>query len=468
MSNRVSLNRRDFLRLSSLATAGVAAACATGVPGAPAAVEEVAEVAASPRQAEFTMGVIPHETAGTFYQGGWGAGSQAVQDQNHAWFKEFYPNMEFVPAPGGGWSSYWEQIVTLLATGDHPDSAMIHFTRTAPFADKGFMQPIDDFIDALPPLDWPDDFHFTAVDNIAYKGKQYGFPIDWAPRAILINRDIMDPILGQWPPPEDWTYRDLLDLAIAATDTSGETKQYGLATGHHAIRQWNVTRGFGGHFFNEEITEGRFTEPEVEEAFQYTFDIMHTHQVSPSAADTEIFGGQFSAFAAGNIGMWWTLSDETRSMVEAVGDSFTLGIGPEPLGPNGRFGFEGNVGWFIPSGSNHPEIAYEFMRWILTDPDQAEFMSVAGFGGFPGRKSAGKWNVLQIEEFLPNYGRAAWELGAESEEHFPLFPEGQEWMPVYNQHVDPLMLEGTGTVKETLANLQADTDQLFANSVRNL
>ena len=423
MSNRVSLNRRDFLRLSSLATAGVAAACATGVPGAPAAVEEVAEVVVSPRQAEFTMGVIPPEITGTFQQGASGPGSQAVQDQNHAWFQEFYPNMEFVPAPEHRLElPIGNRSLHCLPPVIIPTSAMIHFTRTAPFADKGFMQPIDDFIDALPPLDWPDDFHFTAVDNIAYKGKQYGFPIDWAPRAILINRDIMDPILGQWPPPENWTYRDLLDLAIAATDTSGETKQYGLATGHHAIRQWNVTRGHGGHFFNEEITEGRFTEPEVEEAFQYTFDILQTHGVSPSAADTQIFGGQFSAFAAGNIGMWWTLSDETRSMVEAVGDSFTLGIGPEPLGPNGRFGFEGNVGWFIPSGSNHPEIAYEFMRWSLTDPDQAEFMSVAGFGGFPGRKSAGKWNVLQIEEFLPNYGRAAWELGAESEEHFPALP----------------------------------------------
>ena len=41
-------------------------------------------------------------------------------------------------------------------------------------------------------------------------------------------------------------------------------------------------------------------------------------------------------------------------------------------------------------------------------------------------------------------------------------------MPVYNQHVDPLMLEGDGTVKETLANLQADTNQLLANAVRNL
>lgn len=467
MSRKPSLSRRDFLRLSSMAAAGVAAAC-VAVEGEQQVVERVIEIEVNPRRTQFTLGTVPPETQGEFVQGGWGPGTLAVQEQNHAWFKEFYPNMEFIPASAVGWSAYWEQIVVLLASGEHPDVSMIHFTRTAPFADKGFMLPIDDYIDALPPVDWPDDFHFTAVDNIAYKGKQYGFPIDWAPRAVLINRDIMDPILGTWPPPENWSYQDLMDLAIAATDTSGENKQYGLATGHHAIRQWNVTRGFGGHFFNEEITEGRFNEPEVIEAFQYTHDLLHRHQVSPSAGDIQIFGGQFAAFAAGNIGMWWTLSDETRPMVEAVGDSFRLGIGPEPVGPNGRFGFEGNVGWFIPSGSNWPEIAYEFMRWNLTDPDQARYMSVAGFGGFPGRKSSGKWNVLQIEEFLPNYGRAAWELGAETEEHFPLFPEGQEWMPVYNQHIDPLMLENVGTVEEALANLNTDTNELFANAVRNL
>ena len=464
MSKPMSLSRRNFLRLSAVASAGAVAACVAEAP----VVERVVEVEVNPRRQQFTLGTVPPETQGEFRQGGWGPGTLAVQEQNHAWFKEFYPNMEFVPAPEGGWSAYWESIVVQLASGEHPDVAMIHFTRTAPFADKGFMLSIDDYIDALPPLDWPDDFHFTAVDNIAYKGKQYGFPIDWAPRAILINRDIMEPIMSDWPPPDNWTYEDVMNLAIAATDTSGEDKQYGLATGHHAIRQWNVTRGFGGRFFNEDITRGRFTEPEVAEAFQFTYDLLHTHKVSPSAGDIQIFGGQFSAFAAGNIGMWWTLSDETRPMIEAVGDSFRLGIGPEPVGRNGRFGFEGNVGWFIPSGSNWPEIAYEFMRWSLTDPDQARYMSVAGFGGFPGRKSSGKWNVLQIEEFLPNYGHAAWELGAESEEHFPLFPEGQEWIPIYNQHVDPLMLEGIGTVEEMLANLDDDTNELFANAVRNL
>ncbi len=465
---RNALSRRSFLRLTSYAAAGAAIAACAPVTPAPAAPEAQVEVADSARRAQFTLGTVPPETTGQFVQGGWGPGSQAVQDRNHEWFAEFYPNMEFVPAPESGWSAYWETIVVLLASGEHPDSAMIHFTRTAPFADKGFMLPIDDYIDALPPLDWPDDFHFTAVDNIAYKGKQYGFPIDWAPRAILINRDIMDPIMGEWPPSDNWTYEDVMNLAIAATNREAETPVYGLATGHHAIRQWNVSRGFGGHFFNEEITEANFLSQETIDSFQFTHDLFHKHQVSPSAGDVEIFGGQFAAFAAGNIGMWWTLSDEARSMVEAVGDSFRLGIGPEPLGPNGRFGFEGNVGWFIPSGSNHPEIAYEFMRWILTDPDQAEFMATAGFGGFPGRKSAGKWNVLQIEEFLPNYGNAAWVRGAESEEHFPLFPEGQEWMPIYNQHIDPLMLENVGTVEEALSNLTADTNELFANAVRNL
>ena len=268
MSRKFGLSRRDFLRVSSYAAAGVVAiAC---VPAeAPTVVEEVADVDPA-RRAEFTMGTVPMETTGTFVQGGWGPGSVAVQDQNHAWFAEFYPNMEFQPAPEGGWSAYWETIVVLLASGEHPDSAMIHFTRTAPFADKGFMLAIDDYIDALPPIDWPDDFHFTAVDNIAYKGKQYGFPIDWAPRAILINRDIMDPIMGDWPPPDNWTYQDVLNLAIEATDTSGDDKTYGLATGHWAIRQWNVTRGFGGHFFNEDITQANMLEPETIEAFQFT------------------------------------------------------------------------------------------------------------------------------------------------------------------------------------------------------
>ncbi|MEM7538867.1 MAG: twin-arginine translocation signal domain-containing protein [Chloroflexota bacterium] len=466
--HRKALSRRQFLRLSS-ATAATLALAACVAPGAAPAPEAASDAASDvqlmdiPRD-QMTTNMTPMEDAGTFHQMIWGGDvSPSYMADMESWFATYYPNMTY-EVSFAPWGDYWTKLPILLASGDHPDSAYTHFTRTAVFADKDWMTPIDDFIEVLPPPDWPDDYHWSAVDNMAYDGVQYGLPIDWAPRAMLVNRDIMEPIIGEWPPPDDWSWLDVLQYAIQATKEVDGGKQFGLGLAHWPIRQWNLVKAWGGRFFNDDISAGQFLDAETIECFQWTYDAKHVHQVTPSSADQQVFGGDFGGFTSGTIAMWATLSDEARPALEAVGDKFTMGIAPEPVGPDGvsRFGFEGNVGWFVPKESKWPAISYELMRWRLTDDDQARFMATSGFGGFPGRKSSGKWNVQQIEESLPNYGHAAWEIGQENEAHFPLFPEGLEWDALYTKWMDPVLSEGDPGVEAALEGLQADTDKLLA------
>ena len=320
----------------------------------------------------------------------------------------------------------------LLASGDQPDVASIHFSVVAPFACKGWMLPIDDYIGALPPPDWPDDYHKVAQENIAYQGVQYGLASEWAPRVVLINLDIMGDIMP-YPVPDTWTWDDVLQYALAVTRETPKGEQYGLILTHEPWRDWNIVRAWGGRFFDEDVTESRFDDPNTRDCFQWMWDARFVHQVTPPIGTLQAHGGPFQTFSAGTIGMWPTPSDQAKAMIEEVGDSFKLGIAPEPFGaepvqPGGaRFSFEGNMGWFIPSGSNWPDIAYELMRWRAADDDQALRTALSGFGGFPARKSSGKWNVMQIEPSLPGYGHAAWKLGSESSECFPSFPIADEW-----------------------------------------
>ncbi|MEM7131529.1 MAG: substrate-binding domain-containing protein [Chloroflexota bacterium] len=465
-----SLSRRDFLRISSVGAATLALAACVAPDGGGS--QETASGGGAdagiqmmdiPRE-QMVTNITPMEEAGTFHQMIWGGDvSPSYMADMQSWFGTYYPNMEY-EVSFAPWGDYWTKLPVLLASGDHPDSAYTHFTRTAVFADKGFMAPIDDFIEVLPPEDWPDDYHWSAVDNLAFNGVQYGLPIDWAPRAILYNRDIMDPIIGEYPVPDNWSWLDVLDYAIEATQETDDGMQYGLGLAHWPIRQWNIVKEWGGRFFNEQITEGQFLDQETIDCFQWTYDVKHVHKVTPTAGDQEVFGGDFGGFTSGKIAMWATLSDEARPALEAVGDSFQMGVAPEPVGPDGvsRFGFEGNVGWFIPSEGNHPAVSYELMRWRLTNDDQARFMATSGFGGFPGRISSGKWNIQQIEESLPNYGHAAWEIGQQNVEHFPLFPEGLEWNALYTKWIDPVLLEGEPGVEAALEGLQEDTNKLLA------
>lgn len=462
-----SLSRREFLRVSSATAASLAlAACVAPQSGAPqeaASSNSAMQMMDIPRD-EMVTNITPMEEAGTFHQMIWGGDvSPSYMADMQSWFATYYPSMEF-EVSFAPWGDYWTKLPVLLASGDHPDSAYTHFTRTAVFADRGWMTPIDDFIEVLPPPDWPDDYHWSAVDNLAFDGVQYGLPIDWAPRAMLINRDIIEPIMGTWPPPDDWSWLDVLDYAIQATEEADDGKRYGLGLAHHPIRQWNIVKEWGGDFFNEQVTEGRFLDPNTIECFKWIYDVKHTHQVTPTTGEQEVFGGDFGGFTSGKIAMWATLSDEARVALEAVGDNFTMGIGPEPVGPDGvsRFGFEGNVGWFIPSEGNWPAVSYELMRWRLTDDDQARFMATSGFGGFPGRISSGKWNIQQIEESLPNYGHAAWEIGQQNVAHFPLFPQYLEWTALYSKWIDPVLTEGDSNVEAALEGLQEETNKMLA------
>ena len=481
------LTRRDFLLGS--ATAGASALLAACTPPTPkviyeivketvlveqvvketVVVEQVVEktVEVDRQRAEMTLAYTPLDQEGTFHRMGWSDdAAPTVIAEFEEWFAEWYPNMKY-EVSGLPWMfPYWETLPAMMAAGDHPDVAVMHFTRTATFACQGWMRPIDDYIDALPPPDWPDDYHKAAEDNMAYQGVQYGLAVDWAPKAVLINLDIMEEAGMPYPVPDNWTWDDVLEYAMAATRETPQGKQFGLTKYVGPWAQWNMVRAWGGRFFNEDVTESRFDDPKTIDCFQWVWDAIHKHHVIPSQAELTEYDDEFWPLFEEEyrVGMVSTLSDEARLVLNNVGDGFRLGIGPYPLGPSGqRFGYEGNTGWFIPSRSAWPDIAYELMRWRLTDDDQILRFAVSGFGGFSARKSAGRWNIVTIEEELPEYGHVAWELGAENQEHFPLFPEYGAWTQLYWPSIGgPVMQRGGPDVEGALLRLHEETNELFA------
>ena len=480
-----SLTRRDFLLGSAATGAGaLLSACATPTPQVieqviketvvveqvvkeTVVVEQVVEkvVEIDLQRREMTLEYTPFDQEGTFHHmnSGWDQDlAPAAEADLREWLLDWYPNMEY-EFSFLYWDDYWETLTAMMAAGDHPDLALMHFTRTGEYACRGWMHPIDDYIDVLPPPDWTDDYHKVARENMAYQGIQYGLPHDWAPRVVLINRDIGEQVGMPYPVPDRWTWDDVLSYAMAATADTHGGKQFGLWMRCGPYEMWNRVRAWGGRFFNQDVTVSQFDDPETIQQFQWHWDARFQHGVVPTMSDFSDDMGPLEMFYAGQIAIWSTLADEARYTLDAVGDNFRLGIGPDPIGPSGqRFGYEGNMGWFVPSRSKWPDVAYELMRWRLTDDDQVLRMAVSGFGGFSARKSAGRWNILTIEEKLPEYGHAAWELGAENQEHFPLFPEFEEWWDVYWKWIEPVLVGGDPDVEGALIGLHEETNELFA------
>ena len=194
------------------------------------------------------------------------------------------------------------------------------------------------------------------------------------------------------------------------------------------------------------------TTPETVECFQWAWDLRWKHKVMPTPEDEEAMGvsGEFS-FITGRVAMKRGLNDVAFRYDEAIEDNFPWGVYPVPIGPEGRWAFGGNSGWFIPTGSRYPDMAYELIRYVLSNP---ELLPTTGTMGstFVGRKSFAEWGLPQGElaEAMPNYQNVFVDIPAQNQATFPWWA-GYPGVGTALDQVDRShLVEGQPNVEEAL------------------
>jgi hypothetical protein len=137
-----------------------------------------------------------------------------------------------------------------------------------------------------------------------------------------------------------------------------------------------------------------------------------------------------------------------------------------PTGPGGRFAFGGNSGWFIPTGSRYPDMAYEMMRYILSNPELLPTTGTLG-SSFVGRKSFVDWGVPtgKLGEAIPNYKHVFVDLPAADQTFFPWWPGYQEWEQLWFKWIDPIFVEGQPNVEEAILGLHEETNKFLAGQL---
>ena len=474
MTHSRKYSRRDFLRLSAVTTAGIAlTACAAPAPQpAPAAsngsgdTASMTDVADSEAAQKWLTGLVDRDTSGDFKIMSWEDEGEIRKFLLHieSFFEEFYPNMEPEIEWGIPWGEYWTKLPILMAAGTPPDMAWQHQSRGEVFPDKGWSIELTDYIEAYPPDGWPDDWWEASVKTMSYQGRIYALPYDWATIGIYVNREIMDQFV-EYPVDSNWSMDQMTELALAATsETDDGEKTFGvnLSTGSSAI--WQYAQALGGEFFNEELTESRLNDPKTWEAAQWLWDLRWKHQAMPTPEDTQAMGmtSEF-AFASGRVAMHRALNDTAFRMDEAIEGRFNWGVYPVPMGPEGRVAFAGNSGWFIPNGSRYPDMAYELIRYGLSNPDLLPTTGVMG-SMIVSRKSFWEWGLPQGElaEQIPNFQEVFVDIPAESQFTFPWWPGFQEWNAIWQKWMDPIFIEGNENLEEAFLGLHEETNEFLA------
>jgi len=140
---------------------------------------------------------------------------------------------------------------------------------------------------------------------------------------------------------------------------------------------------------------------------------------------------------------------------------FNWGVANVPIGPAGRYQYVGGSAMAIPKGAEHPEISYELIRFLLSNPETLPTISstrstyVARMSFFPFALNA------DLYKKIPNYH----EVFANSAVKYgvvpPMHAKFGEFESLWKQYLDPVFLTGQEDAKTACGKLQKESQRLM-------
>jgi multiple sugar transport system substrate-binding protein len=457
--NTTDIKRREFLsRLGWMSIGTLALSLFPRCSGGDSTKKEVPlTFEAQYPKTDWTMGVVNPDIFGTFKIMSWESEFQFKKWNLviKKFFKTYYPNMKVQLDWGISFGNYNIKLPVLLAGGEPPDLVWMHDTRAKSFSSLDLLQPLDPFIEHFKPLGWPDDYYPSQLESFQYNGKQYCFPYDWAPGGFYVNLDMYNQIDEELPT-EDWTFDDI--LRVAKKLTKGKT-QYGLnlVPETNAGYQYWVIRSFGGEWFNEDLTESKFNMPETIEAFQWTTDLRWKHKLSPLP---ETIQGRPQPFVEGTVAIDFALG--APAFADLLEGKFNYAVAPTPKGPAGRYQFVGGSALAIPRNAEHRHIAYELIRYMLSNPENLKIIGNMG-RMFVSRMSMYEYGLPtgNLAQRLPNYKHVFHDLGRRDGVVVPYFHKYQEWDAIFRRNTEMLYFGEELDARKVCLKLHDETNRFF-------
>jgi len=272
------------------------------------------------------------------------------------------------------------------------------------FMRNGWLEPLNSYIQADPPTNWPEDWPKWGTEvQTGTDGNLYAFPNHGGPLGFMYRKDILnDPAVKKafrakfgydLPDPSQWRWeKEFKDAAMFLTNPSKNF--YGLAWGSKQGEQQLayefiiLLRGWGGDVFDKSWHPTLDT-PYGRAALQYYVDSMKKYKFAMPGSTSF---GTFEAaeqFMAGNTAfsiMWTSFGSlyegsDTSKVKGKVGYTW-LPAGP---GASGRH-IAANDWWYyaVTSSSKHKDWAYKFIRFISEPKWQMDLLKT---GGYPLRVS---------------------------------------------------------------------------------
>jgi multiple sugar transport system substrate-binding protein len=248
-----------------------------------------------------------------------------------------------------------------ISSGAPPDVVQGHAFSAAA---EGLAQPLDDLWRANLEVD---DFFPGAIEDVTWSGRLYGVPLDTNAMVLMYNGEMFR-AAGVPEPSADMTFEEFESLARAMTTPDGTRRGIAIPASNWWIHGWILANGGETMRFGPEgAPQLTLDSPRVIEVVRFLSRLVDAgYAFGPRGADFHS-SDTLALFRSGRVAMHangsWDLVSLRRSDPDGEYRATLM-----PKGPGGEGGSTmGGSSMYVPPGSRHRELAFEFMRSLISD-----------------------------------------------------------------------------------------------------
>ncbi len=369
-------------------------------------------------------------------------------------FEKLYPHVKvrYEPISGGRAGSYAGKILTQIAGKVAPD---IFFVDELPlYIQKGALLDLTEKVNA--DTEFFSKIEPKLIEGQRWKGRIYALPGNFGLRGVLFyNKKIFDKE-GMKYPDETWTWQDLLETAKKLTkrDSNGRIVRYGyvdqLGMLFHIFQN-------EGRLWDTQKSKCIINTLESQEALDFWQSLWSKYHVSPPPSAYKELQTARDIFIMGRAAMYGGNSWDIRVFkYHKKMKNFEATFFPVPKKGGKRFAAWSCISFGIWSESKHPDIAYEFAKFMITPewikklvelgdslPLRKEGPAMEAFLNFPEVSLNTKKVLLDIAKFAQDWRSLLYH---------PKLPV-MEVEYLINEELDKFYL-GLSSSEETLRKIQ--------------
>ncbi len=266
-------------------------------------------------------------------------------------------------------AEYITKLGTAIAAGEPPDLLAIDLIYVPQFAAADQLTEISDLASQLPFFDTLSPSHIRLA---TYEDGLYALPFNAEASVLLYNRDLFRQAgLDPEQPPTTWQeiYDDAVAISALGEDIDGFYFS-GACAGCNAFTFLPLIWASGGDVLSEDGSEATLTDPAVKAALEF-YHQMWAEGLIPETSQTDTGAEFLSAIFSGNVAMLGS-GAFSISTIKNEHPEIDFGITFLPGQEGGVSSFAGGDSIGIPSGSAHPQEAFDFIEWALSDEVQLE------------------------------------------------------------------------------------------------